>query len=206
MPPCGAEATCFTAQDDGWVAAGNRVAHSTSGGDSWTPVFSVPGQASEATWHPTALQCTRGGVVWALFSRADAAAGHIPYALYRGTAAGQWSLVAKEGMTAPDLPEAPNLGGYPAPISILTADSAVLVTFTGPADPPVGLRLWTAGRGLGPEQKVPGLTSPSAASFLGPDTGWLVGSKTGGPSDAILATTDGGHTWQEQYSRPSPTK
>ncbi|HEY0398160.1 MAG TPA: hypothetical protein VGF00_07215 [Acidimicrobiia bacterium] len=212
MPPCGAEATCFTAQDDGWVAVGNRVAHSTSGGDSWTPVFSVPGQASEATWHPAALQCTRGGVVWALFSRADAAAGHIPYALYRGTASGQWSLVAKEGMTAPDLPAAPNLGGYPAPISILDADSAALVTFTGPADPPVGLRVWSAGRGgLGPERKIPGLSTPMAAAFVSADAGWVLGTKTaaaaGGPSvDVILATADGGQTWQEQYSRPSPTK
>jgi photosystem II stability/assembly factor-like uncharacterized protein len=203
-PPCGAEAVCFTAQDDGWVAVGNRIARSTTGGDSWTAVFSVPGQASTATWHPQALQCTRGGVVWALFTRADAAAGHVPYALYRGTAGGQWTLVAKEGMTAPDLPDAPALGGYPAPISVIDADTAALVTFTGPADPPVGLRQWTTGRGgLGPEEKIPGLASPTAASFLR-DAGWVVGTKTGGQSDVILATTDGGRGWQEQFSRPAP--
>lgn len=203
-PPCGAEAVCFTAQDDGWMAVGNRVYRSTSGGDSWTAVLSVPGQASTATWHPQVLQCTRGGVVWALFTRADAAAGHAPYALYRGTAAGQWNLMAKEGMTAPDLPDAPTLGGYPAPISVIDADNAALVTFTGPADPPVGFRLWEAGRGgLGPEQKIPGLSSPMAASFLR-GSGWLVGTKTGGQSDVILATTDGGRVWQEQFARPAP--
>ena len=203
MPPCGVEAVCFTAQDDGWLAVGNRVYRSTSGGDSWTAVFSVPGQASTATWHPQALQCSRGGVVWALFSRADAAAGHVPYALYRGTA-GQWTLVAKEGMTAPDLPDAPALGGYPAPISVIDAANAALLTFTGPADPPVGFRLWEAGRGgLGPEQKIPGLSSPTAASFLS-QAAFVLGTKTGGQSDVILATTDGGHTWQEQFSRPAP--
>jgi photosystem II stability/assembly factor-like uncharacterized protein len=207
-PPCGAEAVCFTAQDDGWVAAGNRVYRSTSGGDSWTPVFAVPGQASTADWHPMALQCTRGGAVWALFSRGDAAAGHVPYAVYRGTAAGQWSLVAKEGMTAPDLPDAPSLGGYPAPISVLDADSAALLTFTGPAEPPVGLRVATGGgRSLGPERKIPALSAPVAASFVSPDAGagWVVGTKAGnGSIDMILATSDGGQTWQEQFARPAP--
>ena len=205
MPPCGAEAVCFTAQDDGWVAAGNRVYRSTSGGDSWTPVFAVPGNASPATWFPQALQCTKGGVVWALFSRGDAAAGHIPYALYRGTAAGEWALVAKEGMTAPDLPDAPPLGGYPAPISVLGPESAALLTFTGPADPPVGLRIATGGRSLGPEHKIAALASPTAASFVTADSGWVLGTKKDTPStDAILATTDGGQTWHEQVARPAP--
>jgi photosystem II stability/assembly factor-like uncharacterized protein len=208
LPPCGAEAVCFTAQDDGWVAVGNRVYRSTSGGDSWTPVFAVPGTASTADWHPMALQCTRGGAVWALFSRGDAAAGHVPYAVYRGTAAGEWRLVAKESMTAPDLPDAPSLGGYPAPISVLDADSAALLTFTGPADPPVGLRVATGGGGsLGPERKIPALSAPLAASFVSPDAGagWVVGTKAGnGSVDLILATSDAGQTWQEQFARPAP--
>jgi hypothetical protein len=199
---------CFTAQDDGWVAAGNRVYRSTSGGDSWTAVFAVPGPASTAEWHPMALQCARGGAVWALFSRGDAAAGHVPYAVYRGTAAGEWRLVAKESMTAPDLPDAPSLGGYPAPISVLDADSAALLTFTGPADPPVGLRVATGGgRSLGPERKIPGLSTPLAASFVSPGAGWVVGTKAGnGSMDVILATGDGGRTWQEQFARPAPAR
>ena len=204
-PPCGAEAVCFTGQDDGWVAAGNRVARSTTGGDSWTPVFAVPGKAGEPGWFPQALQCTKGGVVWALFGRGDAAAGHIPYAIYRGTAAGDWKLVAKEGMTAPDLPDAPPLGGYPAPISALGPDSAALLTFTGPADPPVGVRLAAGGGTLGPERKIAALSSPTGASFVSADAGWVLGTKKDPPStDAILATTDGGQTWQEQFSRPAP--
>jgi photosystem II stability/assembly factor-like uncharacterized protein len=206
-PPCGAEAVCFTAQDDGWVAVGDRIARSTYGGDSWTPVFTVPGQQSQATWHPVALQCARGGVVWALFSRGDAAAGHIPYALYRGTAGGEWALVAKEAMTVPDLPsDAPPLGGYPAPISVIDGESSVALTFTGPADPPVGLRVATFGQGLGPERKIAALSSPLGASFLSPDSGWVVGRSKDGSNDVILATTDGGQTWHEQFARPNPTR
>jgi hypothetical protein len=108
-------------------------------------------------------------------------------------------------MTAPDLPDAPPLGGYPAPISALGADSAALLTFTGPADPPVGLRVATGGRSLGPERKIPPLSSPEAASFVTGDAGWVVGTKTGsGAADAILATADGGQTWREQFARPAP--
>ena len=211
-PPCGAEQVCFTAQEDGWVAAGNRIARSTNGGDSWTAVFAVPGDAQVNGWHPQALQCARGGVVWALFAGDNAATSHSPYALYRGTADGRWTLMAKESMTAQGLPPAPALGAYPAPISTLSADAAVLLTWTAPVDPPVGLKVATdAGRTFGPQQNIPGLSSPAAAAFLNAQTGWVLGTKqpagSGGPPvDAVLATTDGGKTWQEQFSRPSPTK
>jgi photosystem II stability/assembly factor-like uncharacterized protein len=208
-PPCGAEKVCFTAQEDGWVGAGNRIARSTNGGDTWTAVFAAPGDAEVNGWHPQDLQCARGGVVWALFAGNNAAAGHAPYAVYRGTATGQWTLVAKEPMTGRALPAAPALGGYPAPISVLSADAAVLLTWTGPVDPPVGLKLASdAGRTLGPQHNIPGLSSPAAASFTSAPTGWVVGTKQpgpgGNPADAILATTDGGATWQEQFTRPAP--
>jgi hypothetical protein len=213
MPPCGAEAVCFTAQDDGWVAVGDRVARSTNGGDSWTPVLTVPGQGETNGWYPRALQCTQGGVVWALFTGDNAAMSHSPYVIYRGTADGQWTIVAKESMTTPQLPDAPALGGYPAPISALNADSAVLLTFTGPVDPPVGLRLaYGAGRLFGPMRNIPGLSAPLAAGFVTSETGWVLGTKTtpgggAGPSvDAILTTTDGGQTWQEQFARAAPTR
>jgi photosystem II stability/assembly factor-like uncharacterized protein len=52
------------------------------------------------------------------------------------------------------------------------------------------------------------LASPLAAAFLSADAGWVLGTKSGGsPSaDAILATADGGQTWQEQFTRPAPTR
>jgi photosystem II stability/assembly factor-like uncharacterized protein len=210
MPPCGAEATCFSGQDDGWVAAGNRVAHSTGGGDSWTPVFTVPaGEDQVNGWHPLALQCAQGGVVWALFGGDNAAMSHSPYVLYRGTARGQWTAVAKEQMTAPKEIEAAAGGSYPGPLSALGPDSAALVLFTPPGVPPVSLAVATDnGRTLGPGRAIPDLASPLAAAFLSRDAGWVVGTKTGGPPsiDTILATADGGATWQEQFSHPSPTK
>lgn len=210
MPPCGAEATCFTAQNDGWVAVGNRVAHSTSGGDFWAPVFTLPaGEDQVNGWHPLALQCANGGVVWVLFGGDNAAMSHSPYVVYRGTADGQWTAVAKEDMTAPKEIAAPAGGSYPGPLSVLGPDSAALVLFTPPGVPPVSLGVATDnGRTLGPGKAIPGLASPLAAAFLSSGAGWVVGTKTGGPPsvDTILATTDGGATWQEQFSHPSPTK
>ena len=94
-------------------------------------------------------------------------------------------------------------------MSALGPDSVAFVLFTPPGEPPVSLALSTDnGRRLGTPRPIPGLASPLGAGFVSADAGWVVGTKTGGPPsvDAILATADGGQTWQEQYSRPSPTK
>ncbi|HEV7536976.1 MAG TPA: hypothetical protein VGP90_15145, partial [Acidimicrobiia bacterium] len=78
-----------------------------------------------------------------------------------------------------------------------------------PGVPPVSLAVATGnGRTLGPGKAIPGLASPLSAAFLSPGAGWVIGTKADAspPVDAILATTDGGATWQEQFSRPSPTR
>jgi len=152
-------------------------------------------------------------VVWALFTGNNAATSHSPYVIYRGTADGQWTAVMKEGMTAPKEIQARRDGGsYPGPISALGADSAAFVLFTPPQSPnPVSVVVGTnGGTVFGPDRPVFPLSSPVAASFLNGQVGWVLGTKlptgNGPPVDAVLATADGGQTWQEQYSRPSPTK
>ena len=45
----------------------------------------------------------------------------------------------------------------------------------------------------------------TSISFLSPEVGWVLGAKAGSSAvDAILATTDGGQTWQEQYTYAVP--
>ena len=211
-PPCGGEAVCFTGADNGWAAIGPHVYRTGDGGDTWSAAFTVP---TDDTVHPFSLQsvhaaqldCARPAAVWALFSGA-ASGHHTGYIAYRGTAAGPWTPVLKEPVAGPPAVTAPAGGTDLAPMSSLSADSALFVTFSPRADAPdnLGLRLATGGgTQLSPARPILGLFSAASISFLSPDVGWALGAKTGPNTvDAIVATTDGGRTWQEQYAAPLP--
>ena len=137
-----------------------------------------------------------------------ASGSHVGYAAYRGTAGGQWTPVMKEPQAGPATVQAPAGGSSPGPMSAVGTDSALFVSFTPLATPPGGLNLREAtdgGRRLGPARPLPGLFRATAMSFLSPDVGWVIGAKAGSsPVDAILATADGGQTWQEQYAYTVP--
>jgi photosystem II stability/assembly factor-like uncharacterized protein len=210
--PCGGEAVCFTGPDDGWAAEGPHVYRSTDGGETWQAAFTVPSDGIDLPFNPQSihasqLQCARPGVAWVYFTAAGSGS-HVGYAAYRGTAAGQWTPVMKEPQAGPRGVSAPAGGSSPAPMSAVGADTAVLLSFTPLASPPGGLELREAtdgGRRLGPARAIPGLFSAMAVDFLSPDVGWVIGAKAGStPIDAILATTDGGQTWREQYSYTIP--
>jgi len=119
--------------------------------------------------------------------------------------------VVKEPVAGPQAVHAPAAGTYPAPMGTLGPDSALFVSFSPLAKAPDALALRPAAAGgtrLGPAQPVPGLFSATSISFLSPDVGWVLGTRTGPATvDAILATSDGGRSWQEQYSAtlPGPT-
>jgi len=208
--PCGGEAVCFTGPDDGWAAEGPHVYRSTDGGDTWQPAFTVPSDGIDFPFnaqsiHAAQLEC-EPGVAWVYFTAA-ASGSHIGYAAYRGTAAGQWTPVMKEPEAGPQKVSAPAGGSSPAPMSVINADSAVFATFTplGSAAGPLQITVATNGGRLGPGRPITGLFSATAVDFLSPTTGWVIGAKAGStPIDAILATTDGGQTWQEQYSYTIP--
>jgi hypothetical protein len=214
-PPCGGEAVCFTGADDGWAAAGPSVYRTVDGGRSWVPAFTVPVDGIDQPFnvhsvHAAQLECARPGVVWALFT-GRASGSHIGYVAYRGVAGGGWTPVIKEPIAGPQAVHAPAAGAYPAPMWSLGPDSALFVQYSPLAKPPdsLALRLATGGgTALGPARPILGLFTATSISFLSPDTGWVLGAKTGPNTvDAIVATTDGGRTWQEQYSAalPAPT-
>jgi hypothetical protein len=211
-PPCGGEKVCFTGPDDGWAAAGPHVYRTTDGGDSWQPAFTAPVDDLESPFNPLSvhvsqLQCERPGVAWVSFTGRPSGS-HTAYAVYRGTSAGQWTPVMKESQAGPRTVHAPAGGTSPAPMSALGADSAVLASFTPMVPPPGNLVLRLATDGgvrLGPARPIQGLFSATSISFLSPAAGWALGAKAGFPAvDAIVATSDGGQTWQEEYSYAIP--
>lgn len=209
-PSCGAQAVCFTGPDDGWAAKGFSVFRSTDGGRSWATAFTLP-VAPDRQFHPETthidqLECTRPGVVWVVFAGSAAGTTRTPFVTYRGTAGGDWFPVMKAGGDGPPAIAAPTGGSYPAPISAVSADSAVTATYTPLAPPRLGIVTATAaGRTLTARRPVPALFRATSMSFLSLDTGWLLGPETGtSETDAILATRDGGRTWEEQLIRPVP--
>jgi hypothetical protein len=208
--PCGGEAVCFAGPDDGWAAEGPHVYHSADGGDTWTPAFTVPTDGIDLPFNPQSIHTSQlecaPGVAWVYFTAA-ASGSHIGYAAYRGTAAGQWTPVMKESQAGPQKVSAPAGGTSPAPMSAINADTAMFVTFTplGTAAGALQIRPATNGGRLGPARPITGLFSAAAVDFVSPTTGWVIGAKAGStPIDAILATSDGGQTWQEQYSYTVP--
>jgi hypothetical protein len=199
--PCGAEAAC-TDGESGWVASGQRVDRTADGGDSWVKSFQLPDPGPSTRLYVGEFQCARPGVVWVSFTGAEVADGRRPYVVFRGSADGEWTAVAEEAVTGPDGVDAPPAGSYAPRLSALGPDEAMLVTYTPPREPPTAVVLATdAGSRLdGGERPVTGLGSRSAASFRSPQLGWVVGRSAGDPDiGVILATSDGGHTWREQY-------
>jgi len=207
----------FIDAQNGWGVTGNHVFRTvdggrTNGGDSWQPAFTVPVDDLDSPFnsqsvHGSQLRCARPGVAWVYFT-GRASGSHIAYAAYRGTAAGEWTPVMKEPEAGPRAVHAPAGGTDPGPMWALGADSAMYVSFTPLAGPPANLTLREAtdgGRRLGPARPIQGVFSATSISFLSPEVGWVLGAKAGSSAvDAILATTDGGQTWQEQYTYAVP--
>jgi photosystem II stability/assembly factor-like uncharacterized protein len=193
--PCGAEMVCFSDPSNGWLGVRNRIYRSDDGGSHWVESLAVPGWV--ATGHTTSLQCVRGGA-WAYFHGQGAAMSHAPYVAYHATV-GPWNPVMKEEMTGPAGVDAPGGGTYPAPMSAVSADTAVFLTYTPPGDPPIGMVLARrGGQALTPIRSLPTAAgnSPVSASFVTLDKGWVI--VTDGLQWVILATSDGGTTWRKQ--------
>lgn len=95
-------------------------------------------------------------------------------------------------------------GSYPGPFTALSPSDAVFVGISPPVDEPTRTMLATSGgRTLGPDLTVPARGfNAQGASYLTAQTGWIVGSVLSVEEPrpgTILATTNGGQTWQTQF-------
>jgi len=199
--PAPPQSVCFTAADDGWLASGRSVWRSTDGGRGWgkRPSLTLPVPADEPPFFAE-LQCAEPGAAWVRFSGGGAAAGHVPYALYTsGDGGAHWRGVLAEPGTLGQvlrLPAGP--GSYPGPFSVIDPTQAFLLSPTPPADA-TGAVLISQGSRLQRLPDIQGatLSQPLSASFASAKRGWVVGRDAAGRA-VILATSDGGQSWQTQ--------
>lgn len=209
-PPCGAERICFSARDDGWAARDRHVFRTTDGGHVWTAAFTLPIRETDNQFNAKSVQidgldCAAPGVVWVSFAGSAAGTTQTPYVIYRGSGDGAWAPVLQAAGGPPPSAAAPTGGTYPAPFHAVDRDTAVYVSFTPTATPSAALTTGQGGSMPGPWHSIPGLFSITSLSFPEQTTGWVLAPKAGATNiDVILATTDGGRTWQEQFTRAVP--
>ena len=200
------QSVCFTSPSDGWLASGLEVWRSTDGGRSWgsRPSFTLGVAANEPPFQAE-LQCARPGAAWVRFDSNDHDAGHGPYALYATADGGaHWSgVLSTLGAVLPvRLPGGP--GSYPGPFSVIDSGRAFLLSPTPAADSTGAMLISQGGGRL---RLLPGIprtrlatdSQPMSVSFASATRGWVVGAiGISSGRGVILATVDGGRTWQSQ--------
>jgi photosystem II stability/assembly factor-like uncharacterized protein len=199
--PAPPQSVCFTAPEDGWLANGTSVWRSVDGGHRWglRPSFTLPLPTGGLPAFAE-LQCAAPGAAWVRVDAGDAAAGHRPYALYAsGDGGAHWRGVLGEPGTLGNLlglPAGP--GSSPGPFSVI-APSRVFLLSPTPATQATGAVLVSQGSRLRRLPDLPGttLSTPLSVSFASATRGWVVGSNTAGRA-VLLATSNGGRTWQSQ--------
>lgn len=196
--PSPVDALCPAGGTTVWASGSNQVIRSEDGGKTWSVIFSAP---LEGTGWRTRLGCSAGSA-WVQFY-GQGAMSQQSHVLFRTADDGKnWSALEMEGMFAsmyPTVKAEYTIDAYSAPFAILSDHAGVflgecpacnpgsMVSFHRTAD---GGKTWT-------QTKIPILTSAAATSFVSPDKGWVAGRTANG--NAIMATSDGGATWQQVY-------
>jgi photosystem II stability/assembly factor-like uncharacterized protein len=196
--PCDAQSVCATDRDNAWLVAGDQLYRTHDGGGVWQPVLTLARSRTPGGY----LQCPGPGAAWVVSKGDSGASNHLDYVAYHTSDDGRtWNTVMVEPYTNVDeIPGPAGPGSYPGPFSALGPSDAVFVGVTPPADEPTSTMLATSGgRRLGPNRPV-GVRdfNASGASYLTAQQGWIVGQAGNGPW-LIIATSDGGRTWQKQF-------
>jgi hypothetical protein len=133
-----------------------------------------------------------------------------PHIGYHADAAGATAIFAEQYFPGPNPPgRAP--GSYAGPFSALSPSAAVFIDYCPACGP--GTAPWDVAAGSGATLAVKGnvgkITDPQAASFLSAQAGWVAGTASeftdpgkSREQQRIVATTDGGRTWQLEYASP----
>jgi photosystem II stability/assembly factor-like uncharacterized protein len=209
--PADAQTICFSDPAHGWLGAAGRLYRTVDGGRQWSGPLTPAGVGTQAGFTASMIvQCAGDGSAWALSFGPGAAMSQQPHVGYHADAAGATAIFAEQYFPGPNPPgRAP--GSYSGPFSALGPSAAVFIDYCPACGP--GTAPWDTATNSGATLTVNGnigkVNVPEAASFLSAQAGWVAGTareftdngKTR-QQQRIVATTDGGRTWQLQYATP----
>lgn len=199
--PADPQSVCFSDASHGWLSTEpGGVYRSADGGLTWSRALQMAGGQPQL---PAAsrIECASPSAAWVQFSPGGAAAGHIPYIVYATVNGQSWRAVMEEPMTmqqaAPGVPAGP--GSYPGAFSVVDPNDAVFVGDTPPANAASVMIATNAGATLKTTGSIPGPSETFDAAFISTSSGWILELNTNGQV-VIMATTDGGYHWSQQFA------
>jgi photosystem II stability/assembly factor-like uncharacterized protein len=214
--PASAQTVCFSDPEHGWLGAAGLLYRTSNGGQQWTALTSMAGQAGSSGSSYTAgmvVECANNGAAWAERVGPGAAMSQEPHVGYYADQSGASPIFAEQYFqNAGGKPVAQSPGSVAGAFSSLSSSAAVFIdncTACGTGTAPWDLAT-NSGATLTKEGNVGDITEAGAASFQSPEDGWVTGayqaysSATGRTQtqSRIVATTDGGRTWHVQWASP----
>ena len=201
--PSRLQSICFSDADHGWATSGGDILGTNDGGRTWSAA-SAAFTPAEFRLNPASVWCRDHQVVWALFS-GGVAAGNEAFALYRTLdSGGHWGAVLANQLLQLPVPDG---GPTHGPFSLVDDATAYFVGICGACGPVSASIRGTedAGASWSAPVVIPALNWAYAIAFTDAEHGWAVGVSHGsadtvGPAQGIiLATSDRGRTWRQQY-------
>lgn len=202
--PADVQSVCLLDATHGWLGSDTAVWQMLPGDSGWYFLWQAP-LNPEGRWDAR-VGCAGPSLVWVLFVNEAGAANHKPYVLYRSTAGGQnWTAIFAEAYTGPSYPtvrpQAPEPGSYPGPFDAVNERVLFLLAWDSSGNGTVNLVRTDDGGRSWQVRPIPPLAggSPShlGLSFVDGSHGWVISGPAG--QEKIVATTEGGSTWREEY-------
>jgi len=209
--PANAQTVCFSGTQDGWLGANGRLYRTADGGKSWSAVTSAPSTNEGGYVAAMSVQCAGPDAAWAVRSGPGAGMSQQPHVAYHADGSGVTAIYAEQYYHLAGDPTTNSPGAYSGPFSALSPSSAVFIDSCAPCN--AGTAPWAvasnSGAALAEQGNVGSINFADAAAFLSPQTGWVTGTYMDIPAKGktrfqqrIVATSDGGKTWQTQWASP----
>jgi len=197
------DSTCFADASNGWAAGGSWVLRTTDAGHTWKPTWRAPVEGEE--WHAT-IHCNSASTAWVLL-QGSAMMSQQSYVAFRSTDGGaHWGALARESYFSsayPSVTVEAQIDAYAGPFATTDPATAYFLGSCPACDMSVSLTTTTDGGKTLRYDKIAALAGSmgTALTFADARHGWLVSGK--GDQGLILATADGGQTWQQVLPAPA---